>query len=159
MNSVPVPIRNTIAKTILCISAIAVFGVIWSLVSHDRMLLLLSLTATAFGTLKVFPMISNARKGNYQVLECTILSDKKSALLNRHSITISLQDKTELTLAIGGRMPLRSGKQYRLYLAGQNEDAQMTSIPEYLRPARILMGFEPLTEIRPVGTENPAKES
>ena len=144
MNSIPVPIRNTIAKMVLCISAVAVFGLIWSIVSHDRMLLLLSLAAAAFGALKIVPMIGNARRHNYQVLECTILNDRKSALLNRHSITVSLQDKPELTLAISGRTPLRAGKRYKLYLAGQAEIDRMDSIPEYLRPAQTLLGYEQL---------------
>ncbi len=146
MNSIPVPIRTTIAKTILCVFAIAAFGVVWSLVSHDHMLLFLSLAAAASGALKIVPMISNARKGNYQVLECTVLSDRRSTLLNRHSITVGLQDKTELTLSISGRMPLRTGKRYRLFLAGPADDPQLATVPEYLRPARALMGFEQLPE-------------
>ena len=140
--SVPAPVRATIVRLSLCVAAVAVFGIVWSAVTRDRMLLLLSCAAAAAGTLRILPMIRCARKGEYRVLECTVLGESRSALRSRNRVRVALPDGTELTLSLGGRSPLRPGSSYRLYLTGAGGSGE-TSVPEYMRGAETLLGFEP----------------
>ena len=145
LKSMPAPIRGTIIKTLLCIFAVMAFGIIWGIASHDRILLALSACVAVFGALKVLPLISSVKKGQYQELLCTVLSDKKSSLLNRHQLTVYTDDQEEKTIMLSGRAALKSGKRYRIFLAGQEDDA-LNAVPDYLRPGRSLLGSEELEE-------------
>lgn len=118
---------------------------IWGIASHDRILLALSACVAAFGALKVLPLISSVKKGQYQELLCTVLSDKKSSLLNRHQLTVYTDDQEEKTIVLSGRATLKPGKKYRIFLAGQEDDA-LNAVPDYLRPGRSLLGSEELEE-------------
>jgi len=144
LKSIPGPIRGTIIKTLLCIFAVMAFGIIWGIASHDRILLALSAFVAVFGTLKAIPMIFSAKKGQYQELQCTVLSDKKSALLNRHQLTVCTDDQGEKIFMLCGRTTLKSGKHYRLFITCQEEDI-FHSVPDYLRPGRTLLGWEEIT--------------
>lgn len=110
------------------------------------MLLVLSVVIAALGTLKVIPIISSAMKGQYQELECTVLSDRKLSLLNRHQLTVYTDDQEEKTIMLNGRAALKPGKRYRLFLAGQEDDGVLSSVPSYIRPAQSLMGYELLSD-------------
>ena len=46
---------------------------------------------------------------------------------------------------LSGRAALKSGKRYRIFLAGQEDDA-LNAVPDYLRPGRSLLGSEELEE-------------
>lgn len=145
MKSIPNPVRGTIVKTILCICLITAFGAIWGIASHDRMLLVLSAFIAVLGTLKVIPMVISAKKGQYQELACTVLSDKKSSLLNRHRLTVYTDDQEEKTYMLNGRATLKPGRRYHIFLAGKEEDP-LNAVPDYLRPGRSLLGYEELSE-------------
>ena len=85
MKSIPNPVRITIIKTIVLIGGISVFGIIWGIISHDAPMLILSLLLAISCTLRVVPLIRYAKGCQFQTLVCTVITDRKSRLLNRHS--------------------------------------------------------------------------
>ncbi len=142
MNSIPGPIRLTILKTSITIGIISVFGTIWGIVSHDMAMLILSILLAVSGALRIIPMIRYAKGSHFQMLECTVISDKKSKLLNRHQLTYFTEDREEKTVTINGRILLKAGNHYRLYLSGSEEENTLSSIPEFLKPGRTMVGYE-----------------
>ncbi len=146
MKSIPIPIRNTIIKSAVCIGVITIFGTVMGIVTHDTAMLVLSIMLAVSGALRITPMIRFARGSNFQVLECTVISDKKTKLLNRHKLTYYTEEQAEKTVTINGRLLLRTGNRYRLYLSGSEEEKNMASVPEFLRPGRTLVGYELIQE-------------
>ena len=133
MNSIPGPIRLTILKTSITI---------WGIVSHDMAMLILSILLAVSGALRIIPMIRYAKGSHFQVLECTVISDKKSKLLNRHQLTYFTEDREEKTVTINGRILLKAGNHYRLYLSGSEEEKTISSVPDFLKPGRTMVGYE-----------------
>ena len=146
MKSIPNPIRITIIKTIVLIGGISVFGIIWGIISHDAAMLILSLLLAISGTLRVIPLIRYAKVCRFQTLVCTVISDRKSRLLNRHHLTYLTDDKEEKTVTINGRIVLKAGNRYRLYLSGAEEETATSSMPDFLKPGRTLIGCEILKD-------------
>lgn len=142
MNSIPGPIRSTILKTSITIGIISVFGTIWGIVSHDMAMLILSILLAVSGALRIIPMVRFAKGSHFQVLECTVISDKKSKLLNRHQLTYYTEDREEKTVTINGRILLKAGNHYRLYLSGSEEEKTISSVPDFLKPGRTMVGYE-----------------
>ncbi len=146
MISIPNPIRATIIKSAACIGAISVFGTVMGIATHDKAMLILSLMLAVSGVLRIAPMIRSARCSHFQVLECIVISDRKTRLLNRHQITVCLEDGEEKTVTINGRILLKPGNSYRIYLSGADEDSTVCSVPEFLRPGRTMIGYELIKE-------------
>ena len=142
MNSIPGPISSTILKTSITIGIISVFGTIWGIVSHDMAMLILSILLAVSGALRIIPMVRFAKGSHFQVLECTVISDKKSKLLNRHQLTYYTEDREEKTVTINGRILLKAGNHYRLYLSGSEEEKTISSVPDFLKPGRTMVGYE-----------------
>ena len=146
MKSIPNPVRITIIKTIVLIGGISVFGIIWGIISHDAAMLILSLLLAISGTLRVVPLIRYAKGCQFQTLVCTVISDRKSRLLNRHHLTYLTDDQEEKTVTINGRIVLKAGNRYRLYLSGAEEETATSSMPDFLKPGRTLIGCEILKD-------------
>ena len=87
-------------------------------------------------------MILTAKSGRYEILECSVLEDRRQTLLNRHQVTVTCDGQDKKTISLNGRMTLKPGRVYRLFLAGAGEEQTLASVPEYLRPPRTLLGFE-----------------
>ena len=75
-----------------------------------------------------------------------MISDRKSRLLNRYHLTYLTDDQEEKTVTINGRIVLKAGDRYRLYLSGAEEETATSSMPDFLKPGRTLIGCEILKD-------------
>ena len=80
MDPIPAPIQRTIVRALVCTASVTLFGVIWGIAAHDGTLPALSALIAVFGSQKAVSMIRDARKGRFQTLECTVLSDRSDRL-------------------------------------------------------------------------------
>lgn len=140
MKNIPIPIQRTLAKTIMCQVAIVLFGVVWAIASRDHIFLLLSAAVGIMGGWRVFSLYRLAADGKYELLEGTIMVDKGVPLRNRHNLIVQTPDGYEVSIPLTGKSKLKSGCAYQLYLSQQEESA--ASLPEQLRPARTLLGYD-----------------
>ena len=141
MDPIPAPIQRTIVRALVCTASVTLFGVIWGIAAHDGTLPALSALIAVFGSQKAVSMIRDARKGRFQTVECTVLSDRRSPLPGRHQLRIVTAGHKEALIPLSGRRTLKPGCSYRLYLSGGEDDA-FSAFPELLRPARTLLGCE-----------------
>lgn len=140
MKNIPVPIQRTLAKTIVCQVAIVLFGIVWAIASQDHIFLLLSAAVGVMGGWRAFSLYRLAADGRYEVIEGTIMADKGVPLRNRHNLIVQTPDGYEVSIPLTGKSKLKNGCAYQLYLSQQEESA--ASLPEQLRPARTLLGYE-----------------
>ena len=140
---IPEVILTRIAKLALLLFAALVFGLIYSLVTHDRIMLLLTLVLVIAGGTKVLFLLSSVRKREYTSVEGTLISARRLPVRKCQILTISDDDGRETEISVKGRIPLTAGKRYRLYLSQENPiSVQLQQTSRYLRAPRILFGYE-----------------
>lgn len=140
---IPQVILTRIAKLALLLFAALVFGVIYSLVTHDRIMLLLTLVLAIAGGTKVLFLLRSVRKREYTTVEGTLISARRLPVRKCQVLTISDDGGRETEISIKGRVPLTAGKRYRLYLSQEDPiSVQLQQTSRYLRAPRTLFGYE-----------------
>lgn len=141
---IPQVILTRIAKLALLLFAALVFGVIYSLVTHDRIMLLLTLVLAIAGGTKVLFLLRSVRKREYTTVEGTLISARRLPGRKCQVLTISVDGGRETEMvSIKGRVPLAAGKRYRLYLSQEDPiSVQLQQTSRYLRAPRTLFGYE-----------------
>ena len=72
IHKIPEPITRRIWTFVGCISVLSVFGVVWTIATKDRTILMLSLALLAAGILKAVSLYSDAAAGHFVVYEGTM---------------------------------------------------------------------------------------
>lgn len=147
MNQIPIPIQRTLLKTTLMSCAIMAFGLIWGLASGDHSILGLTAAVGFLGGLKILGLYRVVKQQHYEVLEGTVLSDRRTPLRNRHLLTITDMEQCERRIMVSGKNTLEPGVSYRLYISGVEDQVALAALPEPLIPAQTLFGYEVLDEV------------
>ena len=160
---IPDAILSRMAKLFLLLSAALVFGVIYGIATHDRILLLLSIALAVAGGIKIALLFLSARKKEYEIVEnylymekneecieiCndllvegTVTSIKRAPVRKCQILKIANDAGAEAEILVRGRASLKAGKRYRLYLSCEEPISENLPKSDLLRPARALLGFE-----------------
>ena len=146
---IPDAILSRIAKLLLILAAVLIFGVIYGIATNDRILLLLSISLAAAGGIKIAVLFLSARKREYVTIEGTVASLKRFPLQKSQTIILSDDTGNETELRVKGRAKLMAGCRYRLFLTQEDPlIEQLTQGASFLKPARTLLGFEQLDQDR-----------
>ena len=139
---IPDAILSRMAKLFLLLSAALVFGVIYGIATHDRILLLLSIALAVAGGIKIALLFLSARKKEYEIIEGTVTSIKRAPVRKCQILKIANDAGAEAEILVRGRASLKAGKRYRLYLSCEEPISENLPKSDLLRPARALLGFE-----------------
>ena len=142
---IPDAILSRIARLALVLLAAILFGVIYGLVSHDRIMLLLTSVLAITGGAMILLLFRSVRKREFCTIEATILSLRRNRLRQCQVLSLSDDSGNETEICIKGKTALAVGSKYRLYLS--EEDPVAGQLPEsagFLKPARVLLGYEKL---------------
>lgn len=138
----PAPIRTTFWKYTLLNFAIVTFGLIWGIVIRDKDLLRLTAAIAALGAWRTNHLYQIIRHGKFRALEGFVVSDVKCPLRSGHCVTIQKEDGSQIDEIISGGRLLIPAKRYRIYLYSFMQPDVVLSLPEALRPAQTLLGYE-----------------
>jgi hypothetical protein len=139
---IPDAILSRIAKLFLLLSAALVFGIIYGIATHDRILLLLSIALAIAGGVKITVLFLSARKKEYEIVEGTVTSLRRIPVRKCQVLKITNDTGAEAEILVKGRAALKAGKRYRLYLSCEEPITGNLPESDFLRPARALLGFE-----------------
>ncbi len=139
---IPDAILSRIAKLFLLLSAALVFGIIYGIATHDRILLLLSIALAIAGGVKITVLFLSARKKEYEIVEGTVTSLRRIPVRKCQVLKIANDAGAEAEILVKGRPALKAGKRYRLYLSCEEPITGNLPESDFLRPARALLGFE-----------------
>lgn len=139
---IPDAILSRIAKLFLLLSAALVFGIIYGIATHDRILLLLSIALAIAGGVKITVLFLSARKKEYEIVEGTVTSLRRIPVRKCQVLKIANDAGAEAEILVKGRAALKAGKRYRLYLSCEEPITGNLPESDFLRPARALLGFE-----------------
>ena len=140
---IPEAILNRIVRMALLLLAVVVFGVIYSLLTHDRIMLLLTIVLAIAGGMKVFFLFRSVRKQEYSTVEGTLISAQRLLIRKCQVLTISDVGGRETEIRVKGHVPVMAGRRYRLYLS--QEDPITEKLPQEVRRlgiTRTLLGYE-----------------
>lgn len=138
----PAPIRTTFWKYTLLYFTIVAFGLIWGIVIRDEDLLLLTAAIAALGAWRTNHLYQIIRHGKYRALEGFVVSDVKCPLRSGHCVTIQKEDGSQIDEIISGGHLLIPAKRYRIFLHSSVQPDVVLSLPEALRPAQTMLGYE-----------------
>jgi hypothetical protein len=141
---IPTPLKKKLFLLALSIFLISAFGFIWSIATHDRVGLLLSLAVAVAGSVKTFSLIRNTQTGNFEIYEGSVISDKRLPVRKRHEVLLQVEDDV-LRFVFDGHPTLTPGVACRLYVQKDAAYADDLNIPDALRPARVLLGYDTIS--------------
>lgn len=144
-HSIPGPIARKLWALGGCIGALILFGSIWGIATSDKTILMLSFALLVAGTLKVITLYQVAVAGAFEVYEGTVALNRAIPLRKRHELQLVTEEGEMIQLILGGRSGLNTGAVYRLYVQTGANDSYSLSLPESLRPARTLLGYEQIS--------------
>lgn len=142
---IPSSILLRITKLFIILLAVVVFGVIYGIVTDDRVLILLSLALAVAGALKIGSIFLSLRNKEYETVEGTVSSFKYIPLRRCQEIVLTDNSGIEREIRVKGRPHVNVGSSYRLFLS--HENPIRSYIPQaavFLTPPRVLLGFEEL---------------
>lgn len=139
---IPNPVRSTFWKHTLLAGAIVVAGCIWGFVADDPDMLLLTAVLAVLGAWRCVHLYKVMREGKYYILEGNVVSDIKHTMSNSRNITLLLEDGDQITVPIAGKRGLIPGHPYRIYLYSSLQPDILEALPEAIRPAYTLFGYE-----------------
>ena len=142
---IPGPISRKLWALGGCIGALILFGTIWGIATSDNTILMLSFALLVAGTLKVITLYQVAVAGAFEVYEGTIALNRPIPLRKRHELQLVTAEGKTIQLILSGRNGLNIGIEYRLYVQSGSNDSYTLSLPESLRPARTLLGYEQIS--------------
>lgn len=142
---IPAAIKRKVTVVAISIALISGFGIIWSIASRDRIGVILSVAVLLAGALKAYGLYKGAQAMNYDAYEGVVISDKRILARRRHEVHLQVEDDT-LRFVFEGTPSLKPGTVCRLYVQKDATQSDDLHIPEPLRPAQVLMGFEALSE-------------
>lgn len=138
----PASIRTTFGKHVLLYGAIVAFGLIWSIVIHDADLLYLTAAIAALGAWRTIYLFKIIHYAKYRTLEGVVVSDMKRPLSRGHCITLQLADGSQIRETVAGNRLLSPEHEYCVYLHCPVQPDVVSALPEALRPAQTLLGYE-----------------
>ena len=142
---IPDAILSRIARLALVLLAVIIFGVIYGLVSHDRIMLLLTLVLAIAGGMKIAILFHSVQKQEYCTVEATILSLRRNHLRQCQVLRMSDDAGNESEIFLKGRTALSVGSKYRLFLSREEPiSMQIPVAAGLLKPTRTLLGYEKL---------------
>lgn len=139
---IPGPIFKTIVKVILCGIVMLLVGSVVAHEYHDDTLLILSCVVLALGSIKAEDLWQQALKGAYIILEGEILEIRQVNLQSKYRVTIQRDEQVEDTVLLAGKHAIKEMHSYRFYLSKPIVEESDWPLPEYLRPAQRVLGFE-----------------
>lgn len=142
ISQIPRPIQRTLLKTILLGAAVLSFGAIWGIVSQDKVFLILSAAVGILGGAKVISLFQTVKAGRYETLEGFVLSDRAVPLRNRHVLILEGENLVTYKLILAGKMSLRPGRVYRIYVARSESKKVNVILPDCLEEPVPLLGCE-----------------
>lgn len=142
---IPGPIARKLWALGGCIGALILFGTIWGIATSDKTILMLSFALLVAGTLKVITLYQVAVAGAFEVYEGTVALNRAIPLRKRHELQLVTAEGETIQLILSGRSGLNTGVVYRLYVQTGANDSYSLSLPEALRPARTLLGYEQIS--------------
>ncbi len=142
MKDIPMPILMRYGKLGILLVVALLFGGIYGIIVHDKVILLLSVALAVCGGMKIALTLKAVKNDEFETVEGTLLSIKPSAVMRRESLLMSDADEAEHEILIAGKTRFAVGKSYRLYLSKDLSGDFGGSLPDQLRPARSLLGFE-----------------
>ena len=142
---IPGPIARKLWALGGCIGAHILFGTIWGIATSDKTILMLSFALLVAGTLKVITLYQVAASGAFEVYEGTIALNRAIPLRKRHELQLVTAEGETIQLILNGRSGLNTGVVYRLYVQTGANDSYSLNLPESLRPARTLLGYEQIS--------------
>ena len=142
MKKIPKALRSRLMKLALMMLAVVMFGVIYGLIAHDRILLLLTAVLDVSGTIHLASMYRMILEKRYTVSEGTLLSAKVLHAQKRQILVLVDDEGHEMELILAGATHMKVGRQYRLYLSENTENGPDMPKTGWLSPARTLLGVD-----------------
>lgn len=139
---VPAPIRTTFWKYTLLYCAIVMFGLIWGIVIEDADFLYLTTAIAALGAWRMINLFKIIHHARYRTLEGVVVADVKGPLSSGHCLTLQLEDGSQITEVIAGKPQFFPMRTYRIYLYCNEQSNASAALPDLLKPAQMLIGFE-----------------
>lgn len=139
----PNPIAIRFAELILAILTMTVLGVIFSMISHDHKLLILSAGIAITGGAKVCSFYRQVSKQQYECLEGLLVQEQANIPRKRHTIVLELEDGSRVQRVLDGRYKLKAGSSYRFYLKKPTNELPILS--EAFQSSSTVFGFEELS--------------
>ena len=138
----PASIRITFWKHTLLYCAIVVFGLIWSAAIRDKDLLFLTAAIAILGAWRTIHLYQIIRHTKYRTLEGVVVSDVQCPLRSGHCVTIQQEDGSQTNELIFGSRLFAPDQLCRLFLYSSIQPDVALALPDTLRPAQVLLGFE-----------------
>lgn len=138
----PAPIRTTFWKHLLLYGAIVAFGLIWSIIIRDVDLLYLTTAIAVLGAWRTNCLFKIIHYARYRTLEGVVVADMKRPLSSGHCLTLQLEDGSQINEIVAGSRLLSPAQEYRIYLYSPVQLDMVSALPEALRPAQTLLGYE-----------------
>ena len=143
---IPEAIHKRIARMAVILLGAIIFGVIYALASHDRILLLLTLSLAVAGGLKTLFLVRAVQKREYVTMEGSLLSVRRNHIRKCQFLVIADDAGKETEISVKGRTALAVGKRYRLYLSPVNPlTGQIPQEAGFLGTGRTLLGYEEIS--------------
>ena len=143
--NIPGPIARKVWALAGCIGSLILFGTIWGIATSDKTILMLSFALLVSGTLKVITLYQLAAAGDFEVYEGTVTLNRTIPLRKRYELQLITAAGETIQFILSGRSGLNAGVEYRLYVQAGANDLYAQSLPESLRPARTLLGYEQIS--------------
>lgn len=141
----PTPIANKFTKLVLVILIITVLGIILAIISQDHTLLLLSAGIAVAGGMKIIDYYRAIKEQRYECIEGTLVREQAGYARKRHTIVLAQEDGSLEQRILDGRYKLKVGSDYRFYLKLEPVAEIQLDLPEILKPAIVVLGYEELS--------------
>lgn len=134
---IPDAIRNHLLSYCAALSCFGAIGLLVGIACSDRVFTLLTIGILVFGFLRVKRLHDLAENGFYEEITGVILSDTQ--MHQKHRIVMRTGDG-ESAIVLSGRTMFSVGSEWTLYVARADRALGDVSLPQFLVPARPLLG-------------------
>jgi len=142
LKHLPAAIRSTFWKYTLLSITLSAVGLIWALAQGDAVLLLLSAAIAILGGWRSLHLFQIINSGKYRIIEGVILMDRKQPFRSCHVLTMKCKDGSDVQELIAGSTLLAPGRHYRIYLHYPMQPEIEVGLPDALKPAQAMLGYE-----------------
>lgn len=139
---IPTCIASRFTKFVVAIAAMTATGSLVAIISNDQMLFYLSVGIAIIGGIKIADYYRVIKHQDYECIDGTLVSSQAIPVRKRQKITILQQDNLQVQRTIEGRLRLKEGHTYRFYLKRMPTAVMLDDLPDSLRPAQVMLGYE-----------------
>lgn len=111
----PKALRQKIAATVLIGAGCFLFGAAYWIVTHDRVLLLLSAAVLGFSLYRGWGLYRTVSQGKYETVEGTCVGMAPRLLRRQSTIRVMDDEGIETSLRLGKQAKVKIGSRYRFY--------------------------------------------